>query len=83
MEAMLITSLPASPASSQVIFSLTPLWSALMAFLLLGDDGMGPLAWAGGAAVVAAGIMAAQANAPEIQAPAVAAAAEQSSSGKK
>ena len=80
---MLITSLPASPASSQVIFSLTPLWSALMAFLLLGDDGMGPLAWAGGAAVVAAGIMAAQANAPEGQVPVVAAAAEQTFSGKK
>ncbi|MEW5306166.1 MAG: hypothetical protein WDW36_008653 [Sanguina aurantia] len=48
---------PATQA--QVIYSLTPLWSALLAYLVLGDEGMGPVAYVGGATIVAAGLIAA------------------------
>ncbi|KAG2499936.1 hypothetical protein HYH03_002223 [Edaphochlamys debaryana] len=46
------------PAQTQVLFSSTPLWSALMAQLLLPGEAMGPLAWAGGAIMVAASLLA-------------------------
>jgi drug/metabolite transporter (DMT)-like permease len=42
----------------QVIFSLTPIWSAVIAHFLLGEESMGPWAWVGGVAVVLAGILA-------------------------
>lgn len=43
----------------QVIYSLTPLWSALIAWVFLGnDDGLGPLGWAGGAVILMASILA-------------------------
>lgn len=43
----------------QVIYSLTPLWSALIAWAFLGnDDGLGPLGWAGGAVILMASILA-------------------------
>lgn len=45
--------------TAQVIYSLTPLWSALLAYLVLGDEGMGPVAYVGGATIVAAGLIAA------------------------
>jgi hypothetical protein len=51
----------ACPAS-QVIFSLTPIWGAVMAQLVLGDEQMGPVAWAGGAAVLLASLLAARAQ---------------------
>ena len=45
----------------QLIYSLAPIWSALIAQLLcLPGEGMGPLSWAGGAAVLAASVMAVQ-----------------------
>lgn len=37
----------------QVIFASSPLWSAVLASAVLGER-MGPLAWAGGAAILAA-----------------------------
>jgi drug/metabolite transporter (DMT)-like permease len=44
---------------TQVIYSLTPLWSAIASWIFLGDeDGMGPLAYGGGAIVLAASILA-------------------------
>ncbi|KAL6753030.1 hypothetical protein V8C86DRAFT_3029043, partial [Haematococcus lacustris] len=43
---------------AQVVFSLTPLWSALIAALVLGDDGMGQAAWAGSAAILVASAVA-------------------------
>ena len=45
-------------AQSQVIFSSLPLWSALFAALLLQNETMGPMGWAGGMSIVAAGIIA-------------------------
>lgn len=46
------------PADAQVIFSTTPLWSLAFAFLLLGGEPMSSWTVAGGAAVVAAGVIA-------------------------
>lgn len=51
---------PATQA--QVIYSLTPIWGAVMAQLVLGDEQMGPVAWAGGAAVLLASLQAARAQ---------------------
>jgi drug/metabolite transporter (DMT)-like permease len=46
------------PAEAQVIFSSMPLWAAGLTWLLLGGEELGALAWAGGASIVAAGILA-------------------------
>jgi drug/metabolite transporter (DMT)-like permease len=46
------------PADAQVIFSTTPLWSVAFAFLLLGGEPLSSYTVAGGAAVVAAGVVA-------------------------
>ncbi|KXZ56827.1 hypothetical protein GPECTOR_1g746 [Gonium pectorale] len=46
------------PAQAQVLFSSTPLWSALIAQLLLPGEAMGPLAWGGGAVMLAASLLA-------------------------
>lgn len=44
----------------QVIYSLTPIWSALIASATLGSsENMGTLSWAGGAVIVLASILAA------------------------
>ena len=48
--------------AAQVIYSLTPIWGAVFAQILLGDEGLGPLSWAGGAGVLAASLLAAQAQ---------------------
>lgn len=48
-----------SAAQAQVFYSLTPVWAALMAMLLLQGEEMGPLAWIGGGVIVAASIGAA------------------------
>ena len=52
------------PADAQVIFSTTPLWSVAFAFLLLGGEPMSGWTLAGGAGVVAAGIIASRKEAP-------------------
>ncbi len=54
------STVPATTA--QVIYSLTPIWGAVSAQVLLGDEGLGPLSWAGGAGMVVASLMAAQAQ---------------------
>jgi drug/metabolite transporter (DMT)-like permease len=46
-------------AQAQVIYSSTPLWTALFAALLLGGESLGTLGWAGGGLIVAAGLVAA------------------------
>ena len=46
------------PAEAQVIFSTVPLWSVAFAFLLLGGEPMSEKTWVGGAALVAAGLIA-------------------------
>lgn len=50
------SSVPA--AQSQVIFSSLPLWSALFATLLMQNENMGLLGWAGGMTIVVAGLVA-------------------------
>jgi hypothetical protein len=47
-----------APAEAQVIFSSKPLWAVGLAWLLLGGEELGPLTWAGGGALVAAGLLA-------------------------
>ena len=54
------SSVPA--AQSQVIFSSLPLWSALFAVLLLNET-LGPLGWAGGLSIVGAGLIASRGKA--------------------
>lgn len=51
-----------SPTSAQAIYATTPLWSAMLSAALLREEVGGPLTWAGGAAVVAAGLLAAAAE---------------------
>ena len=46
----------------QVIFSSVPLWSVALAAAALHDEHAGPLTWAGGTAVVAAGFVSALAK---------------------
>ena len=60
------------PAEAQVIFSSKPLWAASLAWVLLGGEELGPLTWAGGAALAAAGLVASTAPAepPAVQQPA-------------
>ena len=48
------------PADAQIIFSTVPLWSAAFAWLLLGGEVMGEYTWVGGAAILAAGVIASQ-----------------------
>ena len=46
-------------SAMQVIYSLTPLWSALIAAIILdGQEQVGPLFWAGGAVILGASILA-------------------------
>lgn len=47
-----------APAEAQVIFSSKPLWSAALAWVLLGGEELGPLSWVGGGILVVAGILA-------------------------
>lgn len=47
-----------APAQAQVIFSSKPLWAAGLAWVLLGGEELGPLTWAGGAALAGAGLVA-------------------------
>lgn len=47
------------PTDAQVVFSTVPLWSALLAAVVLPGETMGPLAWAGGAGMLIAGLVAA------------------------
>jgi hypothetical protein len=45
---------------AQVIYSLTPIWSALIAQATLGgSENMGALSWAGGGVIVCASVLAA------------------------
>ena len=37
---------------------MTPIWSALFAHLALGEEGMGPVAWAGAILILFAGLLA-------------------------
>jgi drug/metabolite transporter (DMT)-like permease len=47
---------------AQVAFATVPLWSALLAAVLLPGERVGPLVWAGGGAMLAAGLLAAAAQ---------------------
>ncbi len=47
-----------SAARAQVVYSTIPLWSALLAQLLLPGEAMGGLAWAGGAVMLGASLLA-------------------------
>lgn len=53
------------PAEAQVIFSTVPLWSIAFAYLLLGGEPMSEKTLVGGAAVVAAGIIASRKDGAE------------------
>ena len=53
--------LPPPPPRLQLIHSSMPIWSAIIAVQLgLGGEDMGPMSWAGGAAVLAASVLAAR-----------------------
>lgn len=44
-----------APAALQIIYSLTPVWAALLAGLLLPqEEATGPLGWCGGGVIIAA-----------------------------
>lgn len=47
------------PAETQIMLASKPLWAASLAWLLLGGETLGPQTWAGGAALAAAGLVAA------------------------
>lgn len=49
-------------AQAQVIFSLTPVWSALLASAFLPGESMGALAWSGAAVIIAASVWVAAAS---------------------
>jgi drug/metabolite transporter (DMT)-like permease len=53
------------PAEAQVIFSTVPLWSIAFAYVLLGGEPMSEKTLVGGAAVVAAGIIASRKECPK------------------
>ena len=57
------------PADAQVIFSTVPLWSIAFAFLLLGGEPMSQWTFVGGAAVVAAGLIASRKPEPTAASP--------------
>ncbi len=46
----------------QVIYSMTPLCTAFFAYLILGGEATGPVAWAGGSLIILAALMAADAQ---------------------
>lgn len=48
-----------SPTDAQVVFATVPLWSALIAAAFLPGEVVGPMAWAGGAGMLLAGLVAA------------------------
>ncbi|PNH07541.1 hypothetical protein TSOC_006005 [Tetrabaena socialis] len=60
-----LSTVPAT--SAQVIFSLTPLCTAYFAYLVLGGESTGPLAWAGGSLIIFAALMAAWAQRQHFQ----------------
>jgi drug/metabolite transporter (DMT)-like permease len=47
------------PTDAQVVFSAVPLWSAVIAAILLPGETVGPLAWVGGGGLLLAGLVAA------------------------
>ncbi|GFR43045.1 hypothetical protein Agub_g4051, partial [Astrephomene gubernaculifera] len=58
-----VTGLSTVPATTaQVIYSMTPLLTAFFAFLILGGEATGPVAWAGGCLIIAAALVAADAQ---------------------
>ena len=48
-----------SPTDAQVVFAAVPLWSALIAAVVLPGERLGPLAWVGGGGMLLAGLVAA------------------------
>jgi drug/metabolite transporter (DMT)-like permease len=48
-----------SPTNAQIVFCSVPLWSALLAAVALPGEAVGEATWAGGAAIGAAGLVAA------------------------
>lgn len=50
------------PTDAQVVFSTTPLWSALIAAVCLPGERVGTLTWLGGAGMLGAGLLAAVAS---------------------
>eukprot|EP00873_Tetraselmis_striata_P016737 jgi/Tetstr1/437001/TSEL_002740.t1 len=52
----------ATPSQSQIIYSSVPLWSALLAVVVLREQPMGMLGWAGGLFIIAGGFFAAEIN---------------------
>ena len=48
-----------SPTDAQVVFATAPLWSAIIAGVFLPGEVMGPMAWAGGAGLLFAALVAA------------------------
>jgi drug/metabolite transporter (DMT)-like permease len=47
------------PTDAQVVFSAVPLWSAVIAAIVLPGETVGPLAWVGGGGLLLAGLVAA------------------------
>jgi drug/metabolite transporter (DMT)-like permease len=47
------------PTDAQVVFSAVPLWSAVIAAIVLPGETVGPLAWVGGGGLLLAGVVAA------------------------
>lgn len=54
-----------APAQAQVIFSSKPLWSASLAWFLLGGEELGPMTWVGGATLAVAGLIASSGDQPQ------------------
>lgn len=50
-------------AQAQVILSSTPIWSAIVAALVLSGEGVGSMTWAGGALILLAGVQVARSSA--------------------
>ena len=48
----------ASSSQAQIFYSSTPIWSALIAMILLREEGMSSLGWLGGLGILTAGIIA-------------------------
>jgi drug/metabolite transporter (DMT)-like permease len=48
-----------SPTNAQIVFCSVPLWSALLAAVVLPGEAVGAATWGGGAAIGAAGLVAA------------------------
>lgn len=66
-----------APAQAQVIFSSKPLWSAGLAWFLLGGEELGPMTWVGGATLVVAGLIASSGDQQQQQQPASTSGAKQ------